>query len=238
MNEEAETPGMIVIGSGSEMLDEDLSELLAVGRDQDRAAEIKSLARSQNIRPADIIEMISISALRLANLMRSNEHFEELKANFPEVDIKLFEEAKAYSDDVLGELLRAVSLKELERAAGESSVPLFSLNTPDQVRHASEWAVASAFVRPSVRVSLVNRDQEREIVSMSLDWDDLAFLSNALLNILSSDVEIASEIVKSKRYAAEEILVHPGLGTKIRNLKENLERLEVAMETLAKGEST
>jgi|GEM_PF-5898410 len=220
------------MNTGIQKLDRDLETLLSLD-DPEKLEEIRELNKKSNPTIGDILSVVDPEAIRLSAALLSDEIFEDLKSKIKSDSSDLLLKAKQFAKENLEELVNKDIIQDdfFRNDEIDDFHPLSeSLNIITSISGASNWIVQKNNLVPAIRCVFSNSRRKKVLLESTLDWEDILFITEGLLELLQDDIENASNFLDKKTLKNSD--VNPvKLSDKVENL---VDRLNIINKKLSK----
>jgi len=176
-----------------------IDTLLAVMTDPDRVSTIVTTISDPASTPAQLVDLIPPSALRLAMAVASQPHFQSLADSNPDLAEQLTTVRKLVLASFPGlALSSAVPSAGLEKSREDGSNEF--LCRLAAVAHAKVWLGDPPSLAPAVQL-VVTDETGDHVLDQVIDWDNLLFLAESTLIVLKESVDAGATLVKADAIA-------------------------------------
>src|SRR6266496_5486129 len=184
------------VETGIQSLDRDLTVLQ--GFLESLAAPPQLSTSQESFSLKELLAIVPKAALDSASALSDEEQFEELKeASRPE-SVPELEKLRLEVETKLGAFLRDERVIAATEQSDEAEVSNADeeINSPTSLGAIPLLAQAPNNLEPILRIFI--RHKQRVIADMTIDWDDLAFLSEGLLDYLLKHLEATKPLFDGK----------------------------------------
>lgn len=192
----------LTIDTGNDTLDSDLREFFDSSNNEN-IQRVKQVLAKKGTSIESVLNVIPAGMIRVCAILSDVEGFPDFKAWVPENQKSIIDRAKEIFDKNFPDIMEDTRVAELmEREIKKSSAQKspFSdvLNVVNSIYHESSWEISANGASPAVRVAFMG-EGERKLLVTTCDWDDLVFISHAVLKILTSNMVEGQRIIDKQQ---------------------------------------
>lgn len=188
------------MNTGIQQLDRDLEALLSLDSPE-KLEEIRNLKKKDNPTIGDILSVVDPRAIRVSAGLLSDEIFSDLKNKIKSDSKDEFVKAKKFTQEHLEELINSEIIQDeffREQEVDDFQPLSESLNIITSISGTSNWIIQKNNVIPAIRYIFSNSKRKKVLLQSTLDWEDVLFTTEGLLDLLKDDIENTSNLLDQK----------------------------------------
>lgn len=227
------------MNTGINQLDKDLEALFSLDTPE-KIQKIHEISSRENQTINDILAVINTSALRLALALLNEESYSKLLKIINSESIPKLERAKKFVEENLKGLINhnIDLIKEVLSIANEiDDFNPFSesLNAISTVVIRSNWIIIKQDkILPAIRCVFANHLKKQVYLQSTLEWGNVLYVVERLLDGLKEDIEIVPNILNDK--AQKNLLIKPkDLLSRTLEIKKMITSIEKTLSTFEKS---